>query len=235
MVYPPAPWHLQGYAVQTLQLVDVARVRPLVPSELEIVSVLPGKTLGGIYISSYGLGSVMEYNELIVVSAIANYAEKWGAWISHIYVDNPNSVAGGREIWGLPKELAQFSWEGSDSVKVPPLGYRVTVRQGNRQLCSLNYSQQSLALPLPFSGNVFSASSSNLLLFKGEFQSRFGLIRGELEIPEESHFASLNLGQPMLIFASEDMRLIAGAPEVVGNRAVEFSYYPHSARQFVVY
>jgi len=78
MVYPPAPWNLQGYAVGTLQLVDVARVRPLVPSELEIVSLLPGKTLGGIYISSYGLGSVMEYNELIVVSAIANYAGKWG-------------------------------------------------------------------------------------------------------------------------------------------------------------
>lgn len=224
MVYPSAPWNLQGYAVGTLQLVDVARVRPLVPSELEIVSLLPGKTLGGIYISSYGLGSVMEYNELIVVSAIANYAGKWGAWISHIYVDNPNSVAGGREIWGLPKELATFSWEGSDAVKAAPLGYRVTVSQGNRQLCSFNYSQQSLALRVPFSGNVFSADSSNLLLFKGEFGSRIGLIRGELEIPEESHFANLNLGQPLLTVACEDMRLIAGAPEVVGNRAVEFTY-----------
>ncbi|MEG5015781.1 MULTISPECIES: acetoacetate decarboxylase family protein [unclassified Microcoleus] len=224
MVYPPAPWHLQGYAVETLQLVDVARVRPLVPSELEIVSLLPGKTLGGIYISSYGLGSVMEYNELIVVSAIANYAGKWGAWISHIYVDNPNSVAGGREIWGLPKELAQFSWEGSPSVKAAPLGYRVTVRQENRQLCSLNYSQQSLVLPLPFSGNVFSADSSNLLLFKGGLQSHIGLIKGELEVAEESPFASLNLGQPLLTVACEDMRLKVAAPEVVGNRAVEFSY-----------
>ncbi|MEO6862565.1 MAG: acetoacetate decarboxylase family protein [Microcoleus sp.] len=224
MVYPPAPWNLQGYAVQTLQLIDVALVRPLVPSELEIVSVLPGKTLGGVYISSYGLGSVMEYNELIVVSAIANYAGKWGAWISHIYVDNPNSVAGGREIWGLPKELAQFSWEGSDSVKVAPLGYRVTVSQANRQLCSLNYSKQSLALPVSFSGNVFSASSSNLLLFKGEFNSRIGLIKGELEIPEDSHFANLNLSQPLLTVGCEDMRLIAGAPEVVGNRAAQFSY-----------
>ncbi|MGB3264867.1 MAG: acetoacetate decarboxylase family protein [Microcoleus sp.] len=224
MVYPPAPWHLQGYAVQTLQLIDVARVRALVPSELEIVSLLPGKTLGGIYISSYGLGSVMEYNELIVVSAIANYAGKWGAWISHIYVDNPNSVAGGREIWGLPKELAQFSWEGNDAVKATPLGYRVTVSQANRQLCSLNYSQQSLALPVPFSGNIFSTERSNLLLFRGEFQSRIGLIKGKLEVTEESHFSSLNLGQPLLTVACEDMRLIAGAPEVVGNRAAEFSY-----------
>ncbi|MEG3866085.1 MULTISPECIES: acetoacetate decarboxylase family protein [unclassified Microcoleus] len=224
MVYPSAPWNLQGYAVGTLQLVDVARVRPLVPSDLEIVSVLPGKTLAGIYISSYGLGSVMEYNELIVVSAIANYAGKWGAWISHIYVDNPNSVAGGREIWGLPKELAQFSWEGSDSVKAAPLGYRVTVSQGNRQLCSLNYSQQTLAFPVPFSGNVFSADSSNLLLFKGELGSKIGLIRGELDVPEESPFASFNLGQPLLTVACENMRLTVAAPEVVGNKSVEFSY-----------
>ncbi|MEG4004946.1 acetoacetate decarboxylase family protein [Microcoleus sp. Pol11C1] len=224
MVYPPAPWNLQGYAVQTLQLVDVARVRPLVPSELEIVSLWPGKTLGGIYISSYGLGSVMEYNELIVVSAIANYTGKWGAWISHIYVDNPNSVAGGREIWGLPKELAQFTWEGSESVKAAPLGYRVTVSQENRQLCSLNYSKQTLALPLPFSGNVFSADRRNLLLFKGGLQSRIGLIKGELEVAEESPFASLNLGQPLLTFGSEDMRLTVAAPEVVANKSLEFNY-----------
>ncbi len=224
MLYPPAPWNLQGYAIATLQFVDVARVRPLVPSELEIVSLLPGKTLGGIYISSYGLGSVMEYNELIVVSAIVNYAGKWGAWISHIYVDNPHSVAGGREIWGLPKELAQFSWEGSDSVKASSLGYRVTVRQGNSQLCSLGYSQQNWALPLSLSGNVLSVSSSKLLYFKGEFQSHTGLIRGALEIPEESPFASLNIGQPLLTVACEELRLIANAPEIVGNKSVDFSY-----------
>ena len=224
MIYPPAPWKLQGYAIATLQLVDVALVRPLVPSELEIVSLLPGKTLGGIYISSYGLGSIMEYNELIVVSAIANYAGRWGAWISHIYVDNPNSVAGGREIWGLPKEMAQFSWEGSDAIAAKPLGYRVTVRQGNSQLCSLSYSQQSWALPLSLSGNVLSGNSSNFLYFKGEFKFCTGLIRGELEIAKNSPFASLKLDQPLLTLACEDLRLIANVPEIVGNRTVEFSY-----------
>lgn len=224
MVYVPAPWNLQGYAIATLQLIDIERVRPLVPSELEIISLFPGKTLGGIYISSYGLGSVMEYNELIVVSAIANYSGKWGAWISHIYVDNPNSIAGGREIWKLPKEIAQFSWEGSDAIAVKPLGYRVTVRQGNCQLCSLNYSQQSWALPLSLSGNVFSATSANLLYFKGEFQSRTGLIRGELGIPQESPFARFNIGQPLLTVACEELRLIANAPETIANRTAEFSY-----------
>jgi acetoacetate decarboxylase len=217
MIYPSAPWNLQGYAIATLQLIDVARVRPLIPSELKIISLLPGKTLGGIYISAYGLGSVIEYNELIVVSAIANYAGKWGAWISHIYVDNPNSVAGGREIWRLPKEIAQFSWEGRNATATP-LGSRVIVRQGNCQLCSLSYSQPSWGLPMSLSGNFFSADSSNLLLFKGEFQSHAGLIRGELETPQDSAFASLNIGQPLLTIACENLRLIANAPEIVGNK-----------------
>ncbi|MGL5063309.1 MAG: acetoacetate decarboxylase family protein [Microcoleus sp.] len=224
MIYPSAPWKLRGYAVQTLQLVDVVRVRSLVPSELGIISFLPGKTLGGIYISSYGLDSAIEYNELIVVSAIVNYCGKWGAWVSHIYVDNPNSVAGGREIWHLPKELAQFSWEGSDSVKASSLGYRVTVRQGNCQLCSLNYSKQILAVPLPFSGNAFSVDRSNLLLFKGELTARIGLIGGQLEIPSESHFSYLNLEQPLLTAACENLHLTVKAPEVIGNRVAEFSY-----------
>jgi len=63
-----------------------------------------------------------------------------------------------------------------------------------------------------------------LLLFKGKLESRTGLIKGELEVAEESPFACLNLGQPLLTFACEDLRLTAGAPEVVGNRTVEFSY-----------
>jgi acetoacetate decarboxylase len=224
MVYPPAPWQLQGYALQTLQLVDVTRVRPAIPLELEIISVWPGKTLGGVYISSYGLGSVMEYNELIAVSAIVRYASKWGAWISHIYVDNPNSVAGGREIWHLPKELAQFSWEGSDSIQASTLGYRVTVCQGNSQLCGLNYSKQSLAVPLPLSGEVFSADRANLLLFKGEFTSQIGLIGSELEIPKDSPLASLNLGQPLLTACCNKMNLTVKAAEIVGNRVTDFSY-----------
>lgn len=217
MPYPPAPWTLQGYAIQTLQLVDIQRVRPLIPPELEIVSVWPGKTLGGVYVSSYRSGSVLQYNELIVNSAIVRYAGRIGGWVSHIYVDNADSVAGGREIWGLPKEMAEFTWENGASASV-------TVRQGNRQLCSLAYSKPSLAWHLPLSGTVFSTLGSNILLFKGEFSSRAGLVSGKLAVPAESPFASLDCCQPLLTVYCDDLRLVAGAPEVVGNRAVEFSY-----------
>jgi acetoacetate decarboxylase len=63
-----------------------------------------------------------------------------------------------------------------------------------------------------------------LLLFKGGLQSRIGLIKGELEVAEESPFATVKLCQPLLTVACEDMRLTVGAPEVVGNRSLEFSY-----------
>ncbi|MFB2934834.1 acetoacetate decarboxylase family protein [Aerosakkonemataceae cyanobacterium BLCC-F154] len=217
MSYPNAPWTLKGFAVQTVQLVDIERSRPLIPQELEIVSIWPGKTIGGVYLSSYKFGSVLEYSELIVVAGMVSYAGKFGAWISHIYVDNSDSVAGGREIWGLPKELAEFTWlSGKES--------SVTVRQGNQELCSLTYTKPSLALPLSLALPSFSSSVSDLLLFKGEFASRMGLVSGKLQIPTESPFASLNLGQPWLTVYCDDLRLVANSPEVVGQRKVEFSY-----------
>lgn len=210
MSYPQAPWTLKGYAVQTLQLVDIDRVRPLIPSELEIVSVWPGKTLGGVYISSYQVGSVMEYNELIIVGGLVRYKDKFGSWISHIYVDNSDSVAGGREIWGLPKEMAEFTWIKADNPSV-------IVRQENQPLCSLSYSKPTIALPLALAAPSLSCLGADFLLFKAEFESRLSLVSGKLEVPPESPFASLNLGQPWFTIYYDDLRLLAGTPEVVGE------------------
>jgi acetoacetate decarboxylase len=110
MPYPPPPWHLYGQALQSIHLVDLARAKEFVPIDLEIVSVLPGKTLGSLYLSVYDANSTLEYHELIVVAALVRYQGKIGSWVSHIYVDNLDSVAGGREVWGLPKEMADFTW-----------------------------------------------------------------------------------------------------------------------------
>ncbi|WP_225977590.1 acetoacetate decarboxylase family protein [Nostoc sp. CENA543] len=147
MTYPPAPWRLEGYGIQTLHWVDVKQAAAFVPSELEIVSFLPGKTLAGIYVSAYEADSLLQYNELIVVPAVVRYQKHIGAWISHIYVDNEDSVAGGREIWGLPKEMAEFSWHHHG---------KVSVRQNQRELCHINYQKGmwSLSLICHFRGSI---------------------------------------------------------------------------------
>ena len=223
MVYPPSPWTLQGYALQTVQLIDVTRVRSLIPSEFDILCVLPGKTLGGVYVSYYSSDSVLEYSELIIVAGIVRYSGRIGGWVSHIYVDNVDSVAGGREIWGLPKELAEFTWEKSNR-SASAYENHVLVRQGEQMLCRLDYNRQKFGLQLPFSGEFFSTLSASILLFKGEFNSRIGIVDSQLQVPPESPFASLDLEEPWLTIHCEPLRLVTGTPKIVGHRVGEFSY-----------
>ncbi|RAM51026.1 MAG: acetoacetate decarboxylase [Hapalosiphonaceae cyanobacterium JJU2] len=212
MSYPAAPWTLKGYALLTSHLLDVNRVRHLIPKELEIKTIWPGKTLGGVYLFYYSSESVLEYSELIVVSATVSYQGKIGGWVSHIYVDNPDSVAGGREIWGLPKELANFAWENNNSV---------TVHQGDRTLCSLKSNQPWFTWPQIFSGSSFSTMSSDLLLFAAELESRLSLVGSKLEVPAESPFAEISLGQPFATFRCDRMTLNVEAPQVLGQRIIE--------------
>jgi len=222
MSYPSAPWTLQGYAIQTLQLIDIQQVRPFIPPEFEIISVLPGKTIGGVYLSNYSSGSTLEYSELIIAPGIINYSGKVGGWISHIYVDNSESVAGGREIWSLPKELADFTWEkaSQNSAKSENM---VSVSQGTNTLCQLRYNIPNFSFPVPFSGDVFSTKLNSILLFKGEFSANIGLCGSQLEIPIESPFASLGLERPFLTFYCKNLRLVAGTPKVAGFREVSLT------------
>lgn len=211
MPYPDAPWILKGFALQTLHGIDRDRARSLLPPELNILEIWPGKTLGGLYLATYGAGSTLEYHELIVVAGIGRDQHNHiGAWISHIYVDHPDSVAGGRNIWGLPKELAEFEWSNH------PAG-QITVRQGDRMLCQVQYSRKLSLWPQKLSGFSFGQRQDRLLWFKAEAQCRPGWSQARLEIPANSPFASLQLHQPTVTAIADDLRLTVQAPNVVGS------------------
>ncbi len=210
MSYPQPPWTLKGDAFLTLQLLDIGQVRPLIPTELNIISVLPGKTIGGVYLSKYSSGSVLEYSELIIIAGFLSYQGKFGGWVSHIYVDNPDSVAGGREVWGLPKELAQFNWTENS----------VTVSQANKLLCKLDCNRQSFGLPLKLGASAFSCLGSNLAIFPAIVESSFGLVSSKLEIPPTSPFAALKIGQPILTVHSDRLNLVVDAPKVLGQTGI---------------
>ena len=212
MNYPPAPWHLKGYAIQTINLLDIEKSRCLIPPELNIVAVLPGKTLGGVYLSAYQSGSVLEYSELIVVAGLTRYQDRLGFWISHIYVDNEISVAGGREIWQLPKEMAEFTWKEEE----------VEVKQQDILLCRLKcdrdwYSVSTWWQP-QFQADAFSGLKQDLLLFKNHFSGNLELLSGKLFIPENSPFSQLNLGQPLLTVRTNQLDIQAGKPEKIANK-----------------
>ncbi|BAY36881.1 hypothetical protein NIES2111_12150 [Nostoc sp. NIES-2111] len=212
MQYPPAPWTLKGYAIQTLHLVDIDQVRSLIPPELNLFSLWPGKAIASVYLSYYSSDSVMEYSELIVALAVT--ADKgFGGWISHIYVDNENSVAGGREIWGLPKEYAQFTWQEKS----------VTVHQGNQNLCTLNFSQPNFAWRQTLAAPGFSKLDHNLLTFTAKFEGLMGFVGANLEVPNTSPFSSVGLGQPFLTVRYDQMVLQVDAPKVISPQSTVHS------------
>jgi len=205
MNYPPAPWQLKGRGFLTLYWVEIDRVRPLIPKQLQIFSFFPGKTLGGVYVGSYEDGSTLRYSELIGVAALIYHRGKIGAWISHIYVDNPDSVAGGRAIWGLPKEIAQFEWESKASA--------VTVKQGDRPLCHLQSYWQLPGIEHPVQVPAHSLLNSQLVHFNGQGKLKWHWAGVDIQIPAESAIADLGLGQPWLTVLLSSLALSVNAPQ----------------------
>jgi acetoacetate decarboxylase len=207
MPYPSAPWNLQGYSLQSLHLIDIDHVRPYVPADLNIFSVFPGKTLGGVYVAAYETGS-LQYNELIVVGALIWEGGKIGSWISHIYVDNPDSVAGGREIWGLPKQEAKFVWHSASNPSVE-------VKRDGQLLCILSSQGQLPGWQQPLAVPAFGLLHNKLLTFDAKADFKLQLANVKLTVPLDSSFSDLNLGQPLLGFYANPLQILIKPPVVV--------------------
>ena len=58
----------------------------------------------------YGEGSTLRYGELagVVGPVLADACP--GGLVTSIWVDDERSLAGGRQVWGLPKQLATLRW-----------------------------------------------------------------------------------------------------------------------------
>ena len=126
-------------------LAPVDLVRPLVPEEFQIVSVLPGRTLATVFMADYGPGSTLEYHEFGLQPALVRFRGVTAAWNSLLLVDSPASVRGGRML-GFNKQLAEFDWRE----EVGP-GGRVSgecvVRLGGQEVVRIRYRQGRVPLP----------------------------------------------------------------------------------------
>jgi acetoacetate decarboxylase len=88
---------------------------------------------GGVMLANY-TGGTLAYHELIVFRP--------GFVVAHIYVDSPESMRGGREIWKLPKQLAEFTYSRSF----------VEVRQDGRTLFTARIRRRPGLVPLIIPG-----------------------------------------------------------------------------------
>jgi Acetoacetate decarboxylase (ADC) len=126
-------------------LAPVDLVRPLVPEEFEIRSILPGRTLATVFLADYGPGSTLEYHEFGLQPALVRFRAVTAAWNGLLLVDSPDSLQGG-ELLGFNKQLADFDWRE----EVGPGGRasgECVVRLGGQEVVRIRYRQGWVPLP----------------------------------------------------------------------------------------
>lgn len=91
--YPPAPWNMHGQLWLSL-----FRVR-----KGDHPDRAPG--VYGVALVKYEQPSPLTYGELLVAHLVDKAVN-----ITDIWVDSPASVAGGRALWAIPKDLCDFTF-----------------------------------------------------------------------------------------------------------------------------
>lgn len=114
--YPPEPWYLGGdllasvFAVPRREL--PAHARDVIPRGGRPV-VVGGRVLVTAAFIRYTEGGVLPYDELLTAFPVISRGLRVS--IPDIWVTSPNSRTGGRELWGIPKFLGDFTRERSES------------------------------------------------------------------------------------------------------------------------
>lgn len=94
----------EARAAMALFSVDAARAQDTIDySGLRIQKIRPGRGLCALIFVRYEDGDLGPYNEFGVVFPVSS-----GVFIHRLPVDGEFTMAAGRQIWGFPKELADF-------------------------------------------------------------------------------------------------------------------------------
>ncbi|MFT3768112.1 MAG: acetoacetate decarboxylase family protein [Minicystis sp.] len=108
ITYPPAPWALAGQMYCSLWWVPAERCRAVRDRELVPIEVA-GRVCVTVGFVDYQQGSVLTYGELFVGMMVRHAGTgRSGSKVDLIWVDDATSQRGGRELWGIPKELGRF-------------------------------------------------------------------------------------------------------------------------------
>ena len=201
--YPPAPWRIAGPTVICPALVPLEVARANVPAGVEVVPVAPGRTAGGFLLARYEGASTLHYGELLVFPALTRVRGSVGIWVSHAYVDSTASLAGGRQRWGVPKDLAAFDWSGGR--------VRLTAEDG-AHLMTATFPQPSRRLRLPsLLASNGTTGGADRRRFVGTGPLRMAPARIDVEVAADAPFAALPLaGDRRVAFAGHaDFRLRA--------------------------
>jgi hypothetical protein len=96
---------MHGRAFVQPFVVDASQLR--LPGGFSAVTIA-GRAIGVLGLIEYRPPSPLVYSELVWMPCLVRAGGKRGYFIEKMYVDSDASLAGGREIWAIPKQKARF-------------------------------------------------------------------------------------------------------------------------------
>jgi hypothetical protein len=182
--YPPSPWTLRGQLFLSLW-----RIR---------------HRLVGTAFVDYQQGSELTYAELLRATPI-RMGRRLAVTVTDIWVDSPASRDGGRALWAIPKDLADFT------LKHGPV-FDGEARDGHGSLASAEFVVgRGLPGRLPFRSRTAQrrAHGENVLApMSGTARVRHAKARWDF--PTDGPFAELRGRRPLASVVLEDFALRFG-------------------------
>ncbi|MGW3632165.1 acetoacetate decarboxylase family protein [Streptomyces sp. NPDC005122] len=199
--YPDEPWHLAGQMYVSLWLVPRAELPSVVPGTRPLTAA--GRGLVGAAWVVYENDSVLHYNELLRAVLMRDGA-RLRVCITDIWVDSEASMAGGRALWGIPKEMATFEVRRAE-------GMSFAARTDAGALAVGRYIERG-RLPgrWPLAYKLAQTLNGRIKTSPVRSSAALRLARAEWRAPADSRLGALTRRTPLVSLALRDFTLRFG-------------------------
>lgn len=194
--YPAEPWDLHGHAYVGVWLVPKADA-PAPHSTATRAVTLFGRTIVCAAFFVYEEPSPLTYDE-IMATVLVREGWRLRVSITHIWVNSPASRDGGRDLWAIPKDLAEFD-------VAPHSSYAA---QGIGSLAVGTVRRPPFALPIGF--RIAQDRAGSLVVSPVSGRIRHGLARGRWSFAADGPLGFLLGRRPVLTLAARPFRLLFG-------------------------
>ena len=196
MGYPEPPWQMQGQLWLSLFRVRGVQGRP-------------DGVYGAAFVS-YEPGSELTYSEMLVARPASGPGR--AVTITDIWVDSPESVEGGRELWAIPKGLCEFTSDAHRSGPLSRAEWAASIT--GEPVASARFSDVSRLAPrVPFRGSTWQpplegGDEPKTATLHGS--ARTLPCRGRWEFAAEGPLGWLAGRRPLASFRMSDFRMSFG-------------------------
>lgn len=194
--YPAEPWDLHGHAYVGVWLLPRDQAPTPCSPETRTVTVL-GRTVVCAAFFIYEEPSPLTYDE-IMATVLVREGWRLRVSITHIWVNSVASRDGGRRLWAIPKDLADFDVAHHSSYAAQGIG-SLAVRRVRR-----------LPWPLPLGFRIAQDRAGSLLVSPVAGRIRFGLATARWSLAGDGPLGFLTGRKPLLTVACRPFHLLFG-------------------------